>query len=120
MRMKKILFMMAVMITSMSFAQSAGDVMFTEIGNGGTKKTLYHGGDYVELTILKDGTCLGGCYLTDYSSATSAAGERQGRVLFLNTPASIFSQPFANGTIILICLDSKDRTYGGKKVSDIL
>jgi len=75
--MKKILFIIALLMTGMSFAQSTGDVMFTEIGNGGTKKALYHGGDYVELTILKDGTCLGGCYLTDYSSSTSAAGERQ-------------------------------------------
>jgi hypothetical protein len=119
--MKKMLCILAaLMMTGISFAQSAGDVMFTEIGNGGTKKSLYHGGDYVELTILKDGTCLGGCYLTDYSSATSAAGERQGRVQFLNTPASVFSKQFAKGTIILICLDSKAISYGGKSVSELL
>lgn len=119
--MKKMILMIVILLMSgISFAQSAGDVMFTEIANGGTKKALYHGGDYVELTILKDGTNLGGCYLTDYASATSAAGERQGRVQFLNTPNSVFSKEFAKGTIILICLDSKDISYGGKSVSELL
>ncbi len=118
--MKKMLFTIAVLLMSgISFAQVAGDVMFTEIANGGTKKAMYHGGDYVELTILKDGTCLGGCYLTDYSSATSSAGERQGRVQFLNTPKSVFAKEFAKGTIILVCLDSKDVSYGGKSVSEL-
>ncbi len=119
--MKKLIFSFVILLMSgISFAQSAGDVMFTEIGNGGTKKSMYHGGDYVELTILKDGTCLGGCYLTDYSSPTSSAGERQGRVQFLNTPKSIFSRSFAKGTIILICLDAKDMSYGGKSSADLL
>jgi hypothetical protein len=121
MKMKKIFFIMAIMLmTGISFPQSAGDVMFTEIGNGGTKKALYHGGDYVELTILKDSTCLGGCYLTDYSSPTSLAGEKQGRVLLRNTQASVFSKPLAKGAIILVCLESKSMSYGGKTVEELL
>ena len=101
-------------------AQTACDVIFTEIGNGGTKKSLYHGGDYVELTVIKDNVTLGGWYLTDFNSPTSAAGERQGRVQFLNTESSIFSKPFAKGTIILVCLDTKENTYGPKKVVETL
>lgn len=119
--MKKIfVFGLILLMGAPLFAQVAGNVIFTEIGNGGNKKALYHGGDYVELTVLKDNVTLGGWYLTDFNSPTSAAGERQGRVQFLNGESSIFSKPLAKGTIILICLDSKDNTYGGKKVVETL
>ena len=35
-------------------AQSDGDVRINEIGNHGTKKAMYTGGDYIELIVLKN------------------------------------------------------------------
>lgn len=36
------------------FAQKEGDIIINEIGNSG-KKSLYNGGEYVELLVLKEG-----------------------------------------------------------------
>ena len=54
------------LVYNFTYSQAEGDVVINEIGNNGTKKKLYTGGDYVELLVVKDGGVkLAGWYLTD-------------------------------------------------------
>jgi hypothetical protein len=90
-------------------AQSQGDVIINEIGNNGTQKRAYTGGDYVELLVLKpEGVRLAGWYLTDLSSITGIAKETEGRVRFSDADGSVFRQTIPQGTYILVWLSSKD------------
>jgi hypothetical protein len=109
-----ILFFVCLFITRLA-AQSAGDVIITEIGNNGGKKGTYRGGDYIELKVIKEGTVLAGWYLCDYSSPTSEGKERQGAVQFLGDENSIFAKPLPAGTIVLVCLDSPEMKFGTQK-----
>lgn len=92
--------------------QSVGDVIITEIGNNGTKKGTYRGGDYIELQVVKDGTSLNDWVLCDYSSPTSEGKERQGAIRLSGKDGSVFAKPLPAGTIILFCLDSPEMKYG--------
>lgn len=90
-------------------AQSEGDVIINEIGNSGTKKDAYTGGDFVELLVLKpEGVKLAGWYLTDLSTLTGTAKETEGRVRFSDAEGSIFQQIIPQGTYILVWLSSRD------------
>ncbi len=92
-----------------ALAQSEGDVIINEIGNSGTKKDAYTGGDFVELLVLKpEGVKLSGWYLTDLSTLTGTAKETEGRVRFSDAEGSVFRQVIPQGTYILVWLSSKD------------
>jgi hypothetical protein len=92
-----------------AWAQSEGDVIINEIGNSGTKKDAYAGGDFVELLVLKpEGVKLAGWFLTDLSTLTGTAKETEGRVRFSDAEGSIFRQIIPQGTYILVWLSSKD------------
>lgn len=102
-------------------AQKEGDIIINEIGNGGTKKAMYAGGDYVELLILKpEGLKLAGWYLTDLSSPTGTAKETEGRIKFSDTEGSVFNQLLPKGTYILICLGENGKNYGGMVQNEII
>jgi hypothetical protein len=91
------------------WAQSEGDVIINEIGNSGTKKDAYAGGDFVELLVLKpEGARLAGWFLTDLSTLTGTAKETEGRVRFSEAEGSIFRETFPQGTYVLVWLSSKD------------
>jgi len=90
-------------------AQSEGDVIINEIGNSGTNKAAYTGGDFVELLVLQpEGVNLAGWYLTDLSTLTGTAKETEGRVRFSDAEGSVFRQVIPQGTYILVWLSSKD------------
>ena len=92
-----------------ALAQSEGDVIINEIGNSGTKRDAYTGGDFVELLVLKpEGVKLAGWYLTDLSMLTGTAKETEGRVRFSDAEGSVFQQVIPQGTYILVWLSSKD------------
>ena len=102
-------------------AQKEGDIIINEIGNGGTKKAMYTGGDYVELLILKpEGLKLAGWYLTDLSSPTGTAKETEGRIKFSDTEESIFNQLLPKGTYILICFGETGKNYGDMVQNEII
>jgi len=100
----------AILLGSMgAWAQSDGDVIINEIGNTGTTKSAYAGGDFVELLVLKpEGIKLAGWYLTDLSTLSGTAKETEGRVRFSDAEGSIFRETFPQGTYILVWLSSKD------------
>jgi hypothetical protein len=103
------------------FAQKEGDVIINEIGNSGTKKALYSGGEYVELLVLKEGGIkLAGWYLTDLTSPTSQVKETEGAIKFSDGPKSIFNNVIPKGTYILICLGDKDANYGPNGITEDL
>jgi hypothetical protein len=103
------------------FAQKEGDVIINEIGNSGTKKALYNGGEYVELLVLKEeGIKLAGWYLTDLSSVSSVSKETEGAIKFSDGPKSIFNNIIPKGTYILVCLGDKDANYGSSVIPEDL
>jgi len=92
-----------------AWAQSEGDVIINEIGNHGTKRAAYTGGDYVELLVLKpEGVKLAGWYLTDLSSQTGTPKETEGRIRLSDAEGSVFTHTIPQGTYILIWLSAKD------------
>jgi len=92
-----------------ALAQSEGDVIINEIGNSGTKRDAYTGGDFVEFLVLKpEGVRLAGWYLSDLSTLTGTAKETEGRVRFSDAEGSVFQQVIPQGTYILVWLSSKD------------
>lgn len=94
-------------------AQKEGDVIINEIGNGGTKKTMYSGGDYIELLIVKpEGVKLAGWYLTDLSSPSGTPKETEGYIKFSDKEGSVFNQVLPKGTYILVCLGNSQLPYG--------
>lgn len=100
-------------------AQKDGDVIINEIGNQGTKKALYTGGDYIELIVLKeDGIKLAGWYLTDLSSTSGTAKETEGSIRFSDKEGSIFNQVFPKGTYVLICLGNPSEKYGSESFDE--
>ena len=102
------------------FAQKEGDVIINEIGNNG-KKSLYNGGDFVELLVLKEeGIKLAGWYLTDLTSTTSITKETEGSVRFSEGPKSIFNNTLPKGTYVLICLADKSDKYGVSEMTEDL
>jgi hypothetical protein len=102
-------------------AQKEGDVIINEIGNGGTKKALYNGGDYVELLVLKEeGIKLSGFYLTDLSSTGGIPKESEGYIKFSDSEGSIFNQVLPKGTYILICLGDPKSSYGAEVQKEIV
>lgn len=103
-------------------AQSQGDVIINEIGNSGTQKDTYAGGDYVELLVLKpEGVKLAGWYLTDLSTVTGTPKETEGRVRFSDTEGSVFKEIIPQGTYILVWLSSKDSVAEvAKQQEDVL
>jgi hypothetical protein len=121
--MKKSLFVIwfLVIYGSCIFAQKEGDVIINEIGNNGSKKALYTGGDYVELLVVKDeGIKLAGWYLTDLSSPSGVPKETEGAIKFSDGPKSIFNKIIPKGTYILVCLGDKDANYGSAGVIEDL
>jgi hypothetical protein len=120
--MKKLIFIICFIMLygSSLFAQKEGDVIFNEIGNNG-KKSLYNGGDYVELLVLKEGGVkLAGWYLTDMTSTTSIPKETEGAIKFSNGPKSIFNNLLPKGTYVLICLGDKTDKYGLAEIDEDL
>lgn len=102
------------------FAQKEGDVIINEIGNNG-KKSLYNGGDYVELLVLKEGGIkLAGWYLTDLTSPTSTTKETEGAIKFSNGSKSVFNNIFPKGTYVLICLGERGDKYGTYEIEEDL
>jgi hypothetical protein len=107
------------MISGDALARTEGGVIINEIGNGGMKKNKYTGGDYVELLVTRPGgMTLAGWYLTDLASPSESPKEGEGCVRFSDSDSSIFRQAMPQGTYILICLGSKDDSYGGSKVRE--
>ena len=101
-------------------AQSDGDVIINEIGNHGTKKAMYTGGDYIELIVLKnEGIKLAGWYLTDLSSTTGKAKETEGSIKLSDKEGSLFNQILPRGTYILICFGNSAEKYGGSNFEEI-
>jgi hypothetical protein len=100
----------AILLWSTSaWAQSDGDVIINEIGNSGTNKAAYTGGDFVELLVLKpEGVRLAGWYLSDLSTLTGTAKETEGRARFSDAEGSVFRQVIPQGTYILVWLSNKD------------
>lgn len=91
------------------FGQSEGDVIINEIGNSGTQKNSYAGGDFVELLVLKpEGVNLAGWYLTDLSSPSGTPKATEGRVRFSDAERSIFRENIPAGTYVVVWLSSKD------------
>jgi hypothetical protein len=103
-------------------AQSQGDIIINEIGNSGTQKDTYTGGDYVELLVLKpEGMKLAGWYLTDLSTLTGTPKETEGRVRFSDAEGSIFQRTIPQGTYILVWLSNKDSVAEiAKQQEDVL
>jgi hypothetical protein len=123
-RMTRLLFNLLtgmIIATMCALAQSEGDVIINEIGNSGTKKDAYVGGDFVELLVLKpEGIKLAGWYLTDLSTLTGSAKETEGRVRFSDAEGSVFRQIIPQGTYVLVWLSSKDSvTEVAKQQEDI-
>lgn len=114
--MKKIIYSLyLILISQIAFSQSEGDVIINEIGNSGTKKKLYTGGDFVELIVLKEeGVKLAGWYLTDLSGPGGTPKETEGYIKFSDKEGSIFNEILPKGTYILICLGSDRERYGDK------
>jgi hypothetical protein len=101
------------------YTQVEGDVVINEIGNSGTKKKLYTGGDYVELLVVKDGGVkLAGWYLTDLSSPTGVPKAREGFIKFSDKENSVFNKVIPKGTYILVCLGDVDENYGTAAVKE--
>ncbi|HAP36269.1 MAG TPA: hypothetical protein DCQ28_10125 [Bacteroidetes bacterium] len=98
------------LISSMNIlAQVEGDVIINEIGNNGTKKSMYSGGDFVELLVLKpEGVKLAGWFLTDLSSPSGMAKETEGSIRFSDSPNSVFQKILPQGTTILVWISNKD------------
>jgi hypothetical protein len=102
------------------FAQKEGDVIINEIGNNG-KKSLYNGGDYVELLVLKEGGIkLASWYLSDLTSTTSITKETEGAIKFSDGPKSVFNNIFPKGTYVLVCLGEKGDKYGASELEEDL
>jgi hypothetical protein len=102
------------------FAQIEGDVIINEIGNNG-KRSLYNGGDYVELLVLKEGGIkLAGWYLSDLTSTTSITKETEGAIKFSDGPKSVFNNIFPKGTYVLVCLGEKGDKYGASELEENL
>lgn len=107
------------MISGDALARTEGGVIINEIGNGGTKKDKYNGGDYVELLVTRPGgMTLAGWYLTDLASPSESPKEGEGCIRFSDADSSIFRQTMPQGTYILICLETKDDPYGESKVRE--
>lgn len=97
------------LVSTTAWAQVEGDVIVNEIGNSGTRKDAYAGGDFVELLVLKpEGVKLAGWYLTDLSTPTGTVKETEGRVRFSEAEGSAFRQVIPQGTYVLVWLSSKD------------
>jgi len=102
------------------FAQKDGDVIINEIGNNG-KKSLYNGGDYIELLVLKEGGIkLAGWFLSDLTSTSSTLKETEGAIKFSDGSKSIFNKIFPKGTFVLICLGEKSDKYGTSEIEEDL
>ena len=111
--------MAGVVLTSGLFAQKEGDVIINEIGNNGTRRAMYTGGDYVELLVVKPGGVrLGGWYLTDMSGQGSEPKESEGYVRFSGADSSVFAGVIAQGTYILVCLGKKADNYGDAQLAE--
>ena len=120
--MKKLLIVVCFLMIygSPLFAQKEGDVIINEIGNNG-KKSLYNGGDYVELLVLKEGGIkLAGWYLSDLTSTTSVTKETEGAIKFSDGPKSVFNNIFPKGTYVLVCLGEKGDKYGASELEEDL
>ena len=102
------------------FAQKEGDIIINEIGNSG-KKSLYNGGEYVELLVLKEGGIkLAGWYLTDMTSPTSTPKETEGVIKFSEGPKSVFNKIIPKGTYVLVCLGEQNDKYGSSEMEEDL
>jgi hypothetical protein len=119
--MKNIYFICAILLTTsiVMIAQQEGDVIINEVGNGGTKKSMYTGGDYIELLVLKpEGVKLAGMCLTDLSSPSGTPKETEGAISFSTKEGSVFNQILPQGTFVLICLGTKDQSYGNSLINE--
>ena len=107
------------LVYNFTYSQAEGDVVINEIGNNGTKKKLYTGGDYVELLVVKDGGVkLAGWYLTDLSSPTGVPKAREGFIKFSDKENSVFNKVIPKDTYILVCLGDVDENYGTAAVKE--
>jgi hypothetical protein len=103
---------LVILLSIIGFAQNECSVIINEIGNGGTKKGLYNGGDFIELLVIKDeGVKLAGWYLTDLSSTGGTPKETEGYIKFSDAEGSIFNQVIPKGTYILICVGDSRQNY---------
>jgi len=118
---KSSLFIASIFLFSvLVYAQKEGDVIINEVGNGGTKKAMYSGGDYVELLVLRpEGVKLAGWYLTDLSSPGGTPKETEGYIKFSDKEGSLFNQVLPKGTYILICLGDPQSKYGAENVKEV-
>jgi hypothetical protein len=111
--MKYLLIAFALVVSSIVFAQSEGDVIINEIANNGSKKAMYTGGEYVELLVIKkEGVKLAGWSLTDLGSPSGTTKENEGSIKFSDKDGSVFQNTIPQGTYILICLGKNDEKYG--------
>jgi hypothetical protein len=94
-------------------AQESLDIIINEIGNNGTKNGSYTGSDYIEFLIQKEtGISLAGWYLTDLSSPSGTAKEKEGSIKFSDKEGSVFRQIIPRGTYIVICFGQPGDKYG--------
>jgi hypothetical protein len=115
------IFLGSVFFSLTAWAQADGDIIINEVGNSGTKKGTYAGGDFVELLVLKpEGVTFAGWYLTDLSTLTGTTKETEGWVRFSDAEGSVFRQTIPQGSYILVWLSSKDSsTEVAKQEEDI-
>jgi hypothetical protein len=100
-------------------AQEPAAVIINELGNSGTKKALYTGGEYIELLVVKPGGVnMGGWYLTDIGSPTGTAKETEGAIQFLKKDGSVFNEIIPQGTYVLVCLGKRDDMYGAARLTE--
>jgi hypothetical protein len=118
--MKNLILLSIILLSFQAFAQKEGDVIINEIGNNGTKKALYTGGDYVELLVLGDNVKLAGWYLSDLSTPSGTAKDNEGSIKFSDGDKSVFNQELPRGTYVLILLGDKDGSYGAEQFQEDL
>lgn len=108
-----------VLLSTAAFAQTDAGVIINEIANSGSKKTMYTGGDYVELLVIsEEGAKLAGWYLSDLSSPSGTAKESEGSVKFSEKEGSVFLNIIPRGTYILICLGKKGESHGSSAIEE--
>jgi hypothetical protein len=104
---------LAFLLSPALLAQPGAGILITEIGNNGSKKALYTGGDYVELLVTaEEGVKLAGWHLTDLSSPSGTAKDNEGSVRFSDREGSVFLRTIPGGTFILVCLGGRGDFYG--------
>jgi hypothetical protein len=115
--------LMAALFFSPPLVSIAGEhdneIIINEIGNGGTKRGMYTGKEYVELLVVKpEGVKLAGWYLTDLASPSAKRLDNEGALRFSDRDGSVFKQTIPSGTYIVVCLGHAGDTVGTEPMGE--